>query len=131
METTLGSYVPKTGEVLMLHGYNQGGCPHIIPHFTKVHIEDNIEPSINEGIFENFRNFVLKSVKQEIELAKDASIHNLLLSNWCRIHNASHSEISCTMCKDAIAQVSKMVPQAWVVKNGSKLNSFHMEILEQ
>ena len=91
---------------------------------------DDSKPSLNEGMFENFRNFVLKSIKQEVELAKDASIQNLLLPNWCRIHSTFHSEISCTMCKEAIAQVSKMVPQAWIAENVVKVNSSCMKILD-
>jgi hypothetical protein len=130
METTLGSYIPKTGEVLMLQGYNQGGCPDVTPTFTKVPVMDDSKPSLNEGMFENFRNFVLKSIKQEVELGKDASIQNLLLPNWCRIHSAFHSEISCTMCKEAIAQVSKMVPQEWIEKNLVKVNSSCMKFVD-
>ena len=56
--------------------YNQGGCPDVTPTFTKVPVMDNSEPSLNEGMFENFRNFVLKSIKKEVELGKDASIQN-------------------------------------------------------
>ena len=82
VETTLGSYIPKTGEVLMLQGYNQGGCLDVTPTFTKVPIMDDSEPSLNEGMFENFRNFVLKRIKHKVELGKDASIQNLLLPNW-------------------------------------------------
>ena len=41
METTLGSYIPKTGEVLMLQDYNQGGFPNLTPTFTKVPIMDD------------------------------------------------------------------------------------------
>ena len=51
------------------------------PTFTKVPIMDDSEPSLNEGMFENFRNFVLKSIKREVELGKDASLQNLLLPN--------------------------------------------------
>lgn len=74
-------------------------------------IVESDRDSDNEGMFENFRGFVPKNIQQGIELGNLACIQDLLLPNWCRIHNAFHSELSCTMCKIALEQVYKKIPE--------------------
>lgn len=68
-------------------------------------------PKENEGMFENFKNFVLRSVNQEAKLSKEIHIQDLLLPNWCQIHNASHSDYSCKMYQKAIKEVYKRISQ--------------------
>lgn len=70
-------------------------------------------------------------MKQETELGKDASIKNLLLPKWCRIHEAFHSEVTCAMCKVALEQVARLVPQASLQEEYQKTNKENNVLIEE
>lgn len=100
LETDLSTYRPKVEEVLMLHGSTNGEQKEETLDSTKILIEDDPEkqPGGTEDMFESFRDFVLKSVRQANELGKGTCVRDLLLPNWCRIH-VFHPEFTCGMCK--------------------------------
>lgn len=131
VETDLGSYKPIKQEILMLQSINEGRCLEDTITSTEVLIESNTIDSEGGGTFENFRDFVLNSVKQEIELGKDASIKNLLLPNWCRIHEAFLSEITCAMCKVAIEKVARLVPLTSLPEEHQKMNEEKSVLIEE
>lgn len=79
---------------------------------TEIVVESDQESDQeDDGMFENFRKFLHRNVQQSVQLGNLASVRDLLLPNWCRIHNALHSELSCALCQTALEQVYKRIPQ--------------------
>lgn len=56
---------------------------------------------------ELFSNFRKKICRYAQHLDCQSSIKDLLLSDWCRVHNAAHSEVTCSLCRVALNQVCK------------------------
>ena len=81
---------------------------------TEILIESDPDASSGkgEGMFESFKNFVTRTTQQGMELGNRTPVRDLLLPNWCRIHNASHSELSCSLCTVALEQVEKRISGA-------------------
>lgn len=92
-KTYLGTYRPNVEEVLMLHVSTIKEQMEETLDSTKILIEDDPEVQLGGGkdMFKSFREFVLKSMKHETKLGKGTHVHDLLLPNWCRIHNAFNS----------------------------------------
>ena len=104
----MSTYRPKKVEVLTMNIMSEG------KDSTEILIESDPDASSDEGegMFENFKNFVTRTVQQGMELGDQTPIRDLLLPNWCRIHNAFHSELSCSLCTVALEQVEKRIPGA-------------------
>lgn len=62
-----------------------------------------------EKIFESFKDFIWTSVSQRVELR--SKIHELLLTNWCQIHDTTHLEFTCKMCHKEIKEAHQMLLQ--------------------
>ena len=108
VETNMSTYRPKKVEVLTMNIISKGRDS------TEILIESDPDASSDEGegMFENFKNFVTRTVQQGMELGNRTPVRDLLLPNWCRIHNAFHSELSCSLCTVALEQVEKRIPGA-------------------
>lgn len=92
LATDLGTYRPKVA-VQMLQGLNGGDNSQEVINSTEAVVESDQDfDQMDDGMFENFRRFVYMNIKQGIELGNLACVEDLLLPNWCRIHNAFHYE---------------------------------------
>lgn len=71
-------------------------------------VEENENIEDNQlSLLDNFQDFIQKCVEDQIHLGRDMNFEELHLPNWCRVHNASHSELECCMFQIAVEQVQK------------------------
>lgn len=58
-------------------------------------------------LFSSLMEFFCKYKEQVSHLNHQDSVKNFLLTGWCRVHNAAHSEITCSLCRTALNQAWK------------------------
>lgn len=116
VETNMSTYREKKVEVLTMNIMSEG------KYSTKILIDSDPDASSDEGehMFENFKNFMTRTVQQGMELGNQMLVRELLLPNLCRVHNVFHSELSCSLCIVALEKVEKRIPRAlkWEDQHG-------------
>lgn len=78
-----------------------------LPNSTEIIVEsdDDVQEDDNLRLFDSFQEFMQKCVQDQLNLGDKMDFKELLLPNWCRIHDASHSEFDCCLFQMAIGQI--------------------------
>lgn len=103
LESDMGTYRADIGsinEVLLVQ------CSNPVQNLEGIaESYDKETPSPEEGeLFSSLKEFFCKYKGQVSHLNHQDAIEDLLLTSWCRVHNAAHLEITCSLCKTALNQ---------------------------
>lgn len=50
-----------------------------------------------------------KCIQDQLSLGAQMNFQELLWPNWCRVHNASHSEFECCLCQTIVEHVKGLI----------------------
>lgn len=120
-ETELGNYCPfayqeenfqegMVVEVLLVQCNPLADFSHR-PQSTEmlIEVDDEETPEDNTfGLLDGFWDFMEKCIQNQLSLGARMNFQEILLPNWCRVHNVSHSEFEFCLCQIAVEHVKRL-----------------------
>lgn len=64
-----------------------------------------------DPIMDRYDTLVFRLAKDWSELKYQVDLEVLLLPNWCKLHDSSHSKFACELCQEAMKQVKEQARQ--------------------